>query len=306
VRVTLVHNPKSGKHETPGPELLELLSAAGHEAVYHSTKKGGWKKALREPADLVVAAGGDGTVAKVLKQLAGRHIPVAILPTGTSNNIATTLGVSGTPEELIGRWNSAKITPFDLGVMSAGGEDCTFAEAFGLGLFARFLKLAKKRNRDGKKTAKGSGPGKPRSGIPLMLDALERLAPRECTMSLDGRDASGDYLMVEVMNIRAIGGRLAFAPGADPGDGSFDVVTVRTSERAALAEFLRAHEAGRDQPKRLRCVRARSLHMVCTGSDLHLDDVRWPDGGKKRYQDPQSGLMDIKVRVQPGAAQVLL
>jgi diacylglycerol kinase (ATP) len=305
VRVTLVHNPKSGKQETSKRELLELLSAAGHETAYQPTGKRGWKQALKEPADLVVAAGGDGTVAKVLKYLAGRHIPVAILPTGKSNNIAVTLGLSGTPEELIGRWNSARITPFDLGIMSAGGEDFAFAEAFGLGLFARFLKLAEKRKRDGMQPPKGSRSRKPHTGIPLMLEALEKTAPRDCRMSVDGSDMSGDYLMVEVMNIRSIGGKLAFAPDADPGDGSFDVVTVRTSERAALAEFLRAHGAGEDQAT-LRCVRAGSLELRCSGAAMHLDDKRWPKVGKKRDRDPQSGLNEITVRVQPGAAEVLV
>ncbi len=115
MRVTLVHNPKSGKHQkTSKRELLDLLSAAGHETTYQSTKKHDWKQSMEEPGELVVIAGGDGTIAKVLKLLAGRHIPVAVLPTGTSNNIAISLGLHGTPEELIGHWTTAKITPFDL------------------------------------------------------------------------------------------------------------------------------------------------------------------------------------------------
>jgi diacylglycerol kinase family enzyme len=52
------------------------------------------KRAIEEKADLVVVAGGDGTVRVVCAELAGTAIPVAVLPAGTGNLLARNLGIS--------------------------------------------------------------------------------------------------------------------------------------------------------------------------------------------------------------------
>jgi len=83
VRVTLIHNPGAGKQgKQNGEQIVELLEAAGHDVRYQSSKDDGWKNALKKPADLVAVAGGDGTVARVARRMAGRGIPVAALPSG--------------------------------------------------------------------------------------------------------------------------------------------------------------------------------------------------------------------------------
>ena len=70
MRLTLIHNPAAGDGRPSGADLKKMLAEAGFQVRYESIKKD-WKKALQRPADLVVAAGGDATAAKVLKQLAG-------------------------------------------------------------------------------------------------------------------------------------------------------------------------------------------------------------------------------------------
>jgi len=52
--------------------LVELLCAAGHKVNYQSSKEKKWKKALKNPGDIVAVAGGDGTVGKVARRLIGR------------------------------------------------------------------------------------------------------------------------------------------------------------------------------------------------------------------------------------------
>ena len=61
-------------------------------------------KILESHADLVVAAGGDGTVATAARVLAGRKIPLAILPLGTANNIARSLNSDGPLDTLVASW----------------------------------------------------------------------------------------------------------------------------------------------------------------------------------------------------------
>jgi diacylglycerol kinase (ATP) len=92
VRITLLHNPKAGGRKHNRKQLLKALGRADHDAIYRSTKNKGWKRALKKRADVVIVAGGDGAVAKVAAKLINRGKPLAILPLGTANNLARSLG----------------------------------------------------------------------------------------------------------------------------------------------------------------------------------------------------------------------
>ena len=78
---------------------MKAARKAGLPTTYQSIKDKDFKAALGENWDLVLVAGGDGTVAKVARCLVDRdiahRIPIAILPVGTANNIARSLGIEG-------------------------------------------------------------------------------------------------------------------------------------------------------------------------------------------------------------------
>jgi diacylglycerol kinase (ATP) len=110
VRVTLMHNPTAGDEEHSPEQLTAVLQDAGHEVLYQSVKEDGWPDALGARAELVVVAGGDGTVAKVFKELVGRDLPVALLPLGSANNVARTLGLAGdAPMRFVAAWKGGRI-----------------------------------------------------------------------------------------------------------------------------------------------------------------------------------------------------
>ena len=79
-----------------------------------------------------MAAGGDGTVARAGRALAGRDMSLAILPLGTANNIASSLGISGTPAEAIAAWRHQRVVRIDVGVIQHDGES-RFLESVGAG-----------------------------------------------------------------------------------------------------------------------------------------------------------------------------
>ncbi len=107
MRVTLIYNPDAGgDHQPSGDDLLELIHKAGHSATFHSSTDAGWEKALQEAADVVAVAGGDGMVGQVAKRMIGTRVPIAILPMGTADNVATMLGVKDRAlDQLIFGWN---------------------------------------------------------------------------------------------------------------------------------------------------------------------------------------------------------
>ncbi len=145
MKVTLVHNSNAGDNEQPSGDVLSaLIRQAGYDAVYQSTKDENWQAALEDPGAFVVAAGGDGTVGKVAKQLVGRKIPLAILPLGTANNIAKTFGLmEASLEQLIGGWASAQRVNVDGAIAHGAWGSTYFIESIGLGLFAQTMAQAK-------------------------------------------------------------------------------------------------------------------------------------------------------------------
>jgi diacylglycerol kinase family enzyme len=110
LRVTLIHNPGAGRKGVNDPQrLVAMLRAAGHQTRYQSCDDVRWHDALNQPADLIAVAGGDGTIGRVAKRMAGRGVPVGPLPSGTANNISRSLGLIDRPfEELIRGWPQAR------------------------------------------------------------------------------------------------------------------------------------------------------------------------------------------------------
>lgn len=234
MRVTLIHNPEAGEgHPTPG-ELRGAFEAAGHRLRYVSSKDPGWEAAVRSPADLMVSAGGDGTVAKLVPLLAGSGVPLAVIPLGTANNIALTLGLSSDWRAVIGALEPGARRRFDCGTAAGPWGSTTFIESAGAGLVTHLIATADTAPVE---AALSESP------IPDRFDDIRRLGAlllhaidaADYEIDADGVDLSGRYLLVEVMNIRSVGPRLRLAPHADPGDGMLDLVLIDESARQRFA-----------------------------------------------------------------------
>ena len=291
MRITLIHNPGAGGRNADGAKLLSLLEQEGHEVHAQSADDDGWKDALARPADLVVVAGGDGTVARVVKTMVGRGIPVAPLPAGTANNIARSFGLVDRPwEELIRGWPQARRVTLDVGIARGPWGERRFVEGVGAGLFACLLSNP---SADRKKV--GRRPPQQRvAGALQMLEAeAEACAPVEVEMSLDGEDLSGRYLLVEAVNIPYVGPNLFLAPDSQPGDGNFDLVLVTEEERARLKNYLASWQNNRERLSVLPSHRGSQLRIRWSGYELHIDDEFWPD--REDGAPPGEGMIELEV-----------
>jgi len=303
MRVTLIHNPTAGDESFSASELTALLERAGHDVLYQSSKKN-YKAALKKPADLVVVAGGDGTVRKAAMELLGRNIPLTVLPCGTANNIAKSLGIEGSPQPLIDGWAAAQQRGFDVGRARGPKGESRFIEGVGLGLFSGLMSIL-----DIIDDEYDIDFDDPDQKLHSDIKALEALAaeypPCNVAVTIDGQSFAGQYVWIEAMNIKSVGPNLQLAPEADPGDGYLDFVFVAEHERAALLDYLRQRRHTPEACPRLTVHRGKHLRVIWQGSEVHVDDKIWldkDDPAMAAHTPPAT----IEVTVEPAALTFLV
>lgn len=272
MHVTLVHNAEAGQAQPSAESLIASIEDQGHRVRYVSTAESGWRRALDEPADLVAAAGGDGTVASVLIARVDLGAPVAILPLGTANNIAAQLGIDRDLEAQIAGWSSARRQAFDIGALVSGARlPPRFVEAVGAGFLASAINAAE-RSEAG--LCFSSTAEHLRHDIGALLDRLEDEREHRFEVRIDGRSFTGDYLAVEVMNTPMVGPNLVLAPGARVDDGLLDVVLISERHRRSLEEHLACQLSG-EPPPSLPSITGREIELVSGDAPIHIDGATW-------------------------------
>lgn len=287
MRVALVHNASAGKEDHSDAELTKALHQAGHHVTHVVSRLNELTEALQQsPCDLVVVAGGDGTVGKVACGLAGWQVPITILPLGTANNTARALGLPRRAKKLAKSWHRADVVPFDLGLLSDGTLCTRFSEAVGFGVFAQTIAQAKSHAESPGDIARTLERDRK-----LFKSVAKTLAPRHYEVHADGQDFSGEYLLVEVMNVRYLGPRLDLSPKSDPSDGAFELVLIGAEQREALVAATKTGKLNQRTVKRL-------AHARITADDelLHRD-------GQLLRQAP--GRRTFTVGVEPNAVSYL-
>ena len=263
MRVLLIHNPKAGDRKHGKKQLMGSLKKNGLQAFYQSIKERGWEKAFKKPVDLVIAAGGDGTVHQSAWQIIDRGIPLAILPLGTANNLARN-----------------------------GSETDYFLEAAGGGLFADYFSAAMANEE------KGVSPEEELTAHLALLRQLSLDYPAcHWRMSIDGKNISGRYILWGAMNIHSAGPALHLAPKAKTDDGRLDFVAVREHEREIFIKHVDAHLAGRKARVPLTAYKFRELVITSPPGAMHLDGEQRPN----KYTNSKLQRRAVKITVKPGA-----
>lgn len=218
-RVKVIVNPASGKKggittNAAGPEQVRgLLADNGIEADVveteypkHATELA--KAAIKEKYDVVVACGGDGTVAEVATALIGQKITLGILPLGSANNVARMMHVPFDLAEAAKLLRLGEIKRVDAGRCNG----TYFLETAGVGLDAALFPILNKVDK---------------GEYVRLFDvarAFFRFRPRSVTVVLDGRAVRMRALVVLVANGPYWGYSVPLAPDAKVDDHLFDVV----------------------------------------------------------------------------------
>ena len=284
MRVTLFHNPAAGDAPLNAEQLTSILSDAGYQVRYQSTKDD-LSATLEDVGDLAVVAGGDGTVATVARALADTDIPLAVLPLGTANNIGKALGVFGDVRDIVAGWAEAPRTGIDVGVISGPFGERRFLEAVGVGVLAELIR----RGRDEVDDTSAIVHRETDRALQLLSLILRDAPAADVRVELDDHDLSGQYIGVEVMNVGFAGPNIPLARDADPADGELDLVLLRDDDRDRLRDYAvsRVESASPVMPS-LDVRRGRRVRLAPpSGWPIHVDDelVELDTAGPARVVD---------------------
>lgn len=211
-------------------------------------------QAVHERYDLVIAGGGDGTISEVASGLVGTGIPLGIIPCGTFNNIATSLGLPPRDHHRAATIILAGKTR-DIDVGKVNGY--YFFEAAGVGLDASIFPIGEE--------IKGGHYYK-------LFEASRRFLmyhPAEMSIVLDNtREVTVQAPMVVVANGPYYGSAFNIAPEAVMDDGVFSVVIFETCTRLEVARYFAATSGRRKSS--LPCISTYRASQVEIKSDTPL------------------------------------
>jgi diacylglycerol kinase (ATP) len=268
--VLLLHNRSAGGQEPSPSRLLALLRREGYDPRYFDLHP-----ALKDPTtlpdtELIIVAGGDGSFRTAALKLAGRGKPLAVLPMGTANNVARTLGITGSIPEIIAGWDSGRRTRFDIGLARGPWGEERFVEGVGIGLFARIIEILS-HVKEAEAHAEAGPPHRVASDLRSTTVLAHEMAPVLVEATFDGEHQSGQFLLLEIMNSGHVGAGIELA-AADVSDGRFDIVMAQLPDREKLLESLRNVAMAKPSPSLLMTRRCQSAELILPPCEFRLDD----------------------------------
>ncbi|MFC5713960.1 diacylglycerol kinase [Thalassorhabdus alkalitolerans] len=229
----VIYNPTAGREQTKKQlaYILDRLETAGFEASAHMTKREGCAKEAARKAgekgyDVVIAAGGDGTIFEVVNGLA--ELPyrpkLGLIPAGTTNDLARALGIHGNDiEKTCDVLCDDYTKPVDIG--KVGNQYFVNIAAAGKLTELTYDTPSKLKTMMGQLAYYVKG-----------FEKLRSLNPQHVRIEYDGKLFEDEIMMFLICNTNSVGGFEKLCPQASYNDGMFDLIIVK---KMNLPEFVR-------------------------------------------------------------------
>lgn len=228
--------------------------------------------------DRVVAWGGDGTVNEVAGPLCGTRTSLGIVPSGSGDGLARSLGLSRVTEAALATALDRPAGAIDVGRL--GGRH--FLNIAGVGFDAAIARVFNARRR--------------RGGLGYLTGVFSEVWAYRCQpyqVALGEHASSAERFLIAFANGREYGNGIIVAPDADPSDGWLDAIVV--SSGSAWRQIWRARRVawGRRRPAE-GLLRLRVKHGTVTAEALscHVDGETFDARGS------------VEVSINPGAIRV--
>jgi len=290
VKARAIVNPQAGVAarrslealRNPPPALrgveLRLTEAPGHALSLA-------REAVAAGCELVLVAGGDGTVNEAAHALVGSaQATLALVPVGSGNGLARALGIPLRPEAALEALATGIPRSMDVGLINGR----LFLNVAGAGLDAAIGEAFQARGREG-------GRRGILSYVTLSLRHAFRYPSRHWQLEADGLSQPLQARVVTFANGPQYGAGAVIAPGARLDDGRFDVVAFDPRSVAELVVTgARLFLGGLERSRAYRRITTRSAVLSGPAVPHHRDGE--PEAAAERYE----------VRLEPRALRVLV
>lgn len=274
--IKIILNPTAGRGygDRIEPEIRQLFDSEGIPFDLVRTQRPGHAIELAQEAakvhEVVVAAGGDGTMHEVVNGLLlaageGEAGTMAALPIGSGSDFAHTIGTPFNLKDAVHRVAHGVAKVVDVGRVAVDDRPPRFFDnTLGVGFDGQVTLEALKFKR-----LRGMA-----LYLPVVLKTiLISFKPPRATIEYDGQSLTQPSLMICVCNGAREGGGFFVAPDAKPDDGMFDLCIVAEVSKPRMfglvPHFMKGTHVGREP---VRMDRAR--HVVITSPDdmvAHVD-----------------------------------
>lgn len=292
-RVVLLVNPTSGggrgarnapiaaaRLRDRGIEVVEVAGGSAAESAELA------RAALRAGADALVACGGDGTVHLAVQLIAESDTPLGIIPVGTGDDNARTLGLplgdAAAAADVVADGHSRVV---DLGhVSTADGIERWFLGVMSSG----FDSLVNERAN------RMSWPKGQLRYLVATVAELSVFKPLRYKVDIDGTSHDGSAMLVAVGNGRSYGGGMLVCPGALVDDGLLSVTFLgEVSKPTFLRVFPKVFKGTHVEHPAVRELSGAQVRLEAAGQICYADGER-------------VGPLPIDVRVVPGAMRAIV
>ena len=229
--VVVVANPSAGRGKAG--RLIGKVGRALHEAgIEHEVRISSSaedlerraREAAEEGAKVVAALGGDGSVGLAANGLLGTGAALAILPSGTADDFAASVGVRKL-ETAVRAIAEANIVPIDVVRVRAGATTRHYVALAGCGFDSEVNEAANAM------TIKLGATG---TYVAALVKTLSRFTPAGFRIELDDEIVEGPHMLVVVGNSISYGGGMKVTPDASIVDGKLDVCLLREMSKGSF------------------------------------------------------------------------
>jgi diacylglycerol kinase (ATP) len=244
-------------------------------------------------------------VSRIAPWLAARDLAFCILPLGTANNCARSLGQLHGIETIIANLHSAPARKIDLGLVTSSAGHRFFIESTGIGLLPVFINETRALQKENGSKLRTVARKRLADAEKYLLSMAKKISAFESELLLDDETMRGEFLLFEIANIGLVGPGLDLAPTADPRDGFLNVVWVRQEQRKDWLNYLKCLRKGQHTPapvEERRCQRIAFRHAAVP---LHVDGkvfVEMTTPCCVSLQPAALRLMDFGFRTEKGTA----
>jgi diacylglycerol kinase (ATP) len=292
--VCVIYNPAAGKGRGT-QRLNKLRRVLGTRAAFWPTEHAGHAEDLGRRASLegfpiVAAAGGDGTaheVANGVLQSARADVTFAVIPVGSANDYAYSLGLDGEWWLHVDAGIAAR--PVDVGLVRSGPRSRYFINGLGLGFNGAVTLQSRQITHL---------QGLTLYGLALLRALWFDFAHPHMTLRLNGEERSGPTLAVSL----AIGrreGNFVVAPNAVLDDGLFEYLIVGDMSRLNLLRFVPGLAVGRLPQNHPLARLGRCAHM-----ELRCDSPLTVHIDGEFFSRPADDCRELTVELLPRRLQV--